>query len=304
MMIGLDYANMDGDQVINLKAARQAGARYVYLRRSYAYGPPNHVVMAHDDTYANEAQQVRDAGLVVGGYLFPSFNVGAPSPEDQVKNFVAAGGDVRPGGDLPPMLDIEFPGKNGLPDTGRSKGAVVALIIEFVAQMREQLGCLPSIYTSHVQMCDDNGVGLTSTVPALENCPYMPKTPYRLGAGQPPDQVVSQDPHQGRVAWDRFDYWRLPPPWEHTGWWSVQYQGDARGFPGIHQADLSRFNTLSVSTPSTDLRWSWVARVSNLPGASTNTLVSAIMTLQHDHGLVNDGVVGPATFAALAWMNR
>lgn len=300
----VDYAWMDhpGTASPDFAAMRAAGCGTVILRRSVGYYDRAHSawVLSTDPVYARDAEAARAAGLVVGAYLFPAFGRSAPSPREQVAAFAQSTGRIVHGVDLPPCLDVEFPG-NGIVDTGLSPAAVGVLVEQFVAELDATYGCAPLIYTSHVQMHDTNGLGgVLAHSSALEACPLWDKVPYPVGTGRPPALNASRPAHAGYAAWDRGDLWRIPDPW--TAPWLTQSQGDALGYPGVRQCDLGVFHLLSRSLPA-DRRWAWVQRQLDVEvtGAWTEEVEEAVRAMQAAHGLDVDGVVGPRTFAVLAW---
>src|SRR6185312_1772143 len=101
VMLVLDYASEDGGSKPDAQAARRAGVRAVVIRRSYCYYDAGHRAfrLASDAAYERDAQLWRDAGVVVGSYLAPSFHAGAPSPTEQVAAWKAAPGEVHAGKD-------------------------------------------------------------------------------------------------------------------------------------------------------------------------------------------------------------
>lgn len=302
MQLGVDFASVDGNKEPDFVLTHAAGIRFAYIRRSYCYYDPMHRAfrLAHDLCYARDAQRARDAGLTVGAYLFPSFAVGAPSPAEQVANFLAAGGDVISGKDLPVVLDVEFPGR-GILDTKRLKTEVFTLVLEFIAELRKHFSAV-GVYTSHGQWHDDNGLGGPNSK-ELEGVLLWQKTPYRLKAGNPQDKQTPPDPHVGVLTTDPNDYWRVPLPWEEQGWFMQQCQGDAIGVAGFsHTVDINRFVPFAAGT-STKSRRSWLFNALNraAPFDLNAPLDAVLKDFQHSRGLVADGIVGVATFATLCW---
>lgn len=300
--IGLDYASPDNDAKPDTMAARAAGVRFVYMRRSHCYFDAVHKAfhLAHDHTYERDSAAWRSVGVVVGAYLFPSFKLGAPAVKEQVANFLAAGGDVLAGRDLPVALDVEFPGK-GIADTGRSLVEVLPLVLEFVRELRKHFSAV-AIYTSHVQWHDSNGLGGPDS-PELDDVILWQKTPYRLQARQPLDTVPTREPHFGAAAWDTHDYWKVPRPWTDQDLWIHQYQGDCLGFPGFDKTvDVNHFHDVSATTGSL-MQVKWLQRRLNLlqTGWWDTRTGDAVRLFQSSRGLVADGVVGVATFSALVW---
>lgn len=300
--IGLDMASIDANAKPDTLAARAAGVRFVYIRRSHCYFDAAHKAfhLAHDHTYERDSAAWRSVGVVVGAYLFPSFKLGAPTVKEQVANFLAAGGDVLVGRDLPVALDVEFPGK-GIADTGRSQAEVFVLVLEFVRELRKHFTAV-AIYTSHVQWHDTNGLGGPDS-PELDGVILWQKTPYRLQSRQPLDTVPPKDPHTFFLVTDPHSYWQIPRPWSNQGWWIQQYQGDCLGFAGFDKTvDVNRFCvTSSTSTNSKNIEW--IQKRLRVPQTRMwDTLTGdAVKLFQSSRGFVADGVVGVATFSALVW---
>lgn len=301
MSIVADYAAVDGNPPPNFAEMKAAGCSVVIIRRSVCWYDRSHSAwrIDIDPCFARDADAARAAGLIVGAYMFPSFGYGCPLPAEQVAAFKSAPGEIKPGIDLPPGFDVEFPG-TGIADTRRSQIEVGDLAIDHIHELAMAFSVPPLVYSSHVEMFDTNGLGgVLAGNEELGACFYWAKTPYRLAAGQPPDQVTPTPPHLGIAAWDKADLWRIPPPF--TSYWLVQTQGDCRGFPGIRQCDLGHWNMLSPANPR-DVRWTWVAKKLGWTFELTTSAIAASMTaFQTEHELVADGIVGPATFVKLVW---
>lgn len=97
----------------------------------------------------------------------------------------------------------------------------------------------------------------------------------------------------------------VPPQLGDRGDWVIhQFQGNAVRCPGLAhgRVDVNRFN---VARPGdTGDRVTWVQRKLKLPETSGTLDVetaAALRTFQAERGLAADAVVGPRTFAALAW---
>lgn len=286
-MITLDYASEDGGNVPAVTAAKAAGVRSVIIRKSYCYFDTSHGAfrLAADTAYERDAQLWRDGGIIVGSYIAPSFHAGAPSPAEQVANWKVSAGEVHAGKDLPPAIDVEFVG-SGVADTGLTQTACLALVEEYVQLLEQVAGCTPMIYTSHVMWCDSNGLGGPQSEIA-GRCPLWQKTPYRLGARMPLDQVNAAEPHIPAAGWDKNDYWRVPPPWVNCPPVLQQWQGDCLGFQGVnHTVDVGSWLPSGLNAYASH-------RLGSDPGA--------VQKFQTSKGLADDGIIGPATFAALAW---
>ena len=298
---GLDYASVDEDPAPNAQVLATEGERFAIIRKGYGFWDPAHRTfrLAPDPTYARDADRLRAAGIVVGAYLFPIFHAGAPSAAEQVANFLHAEGTILRGVDLPPTIDVEFPGR-GIADTGMTQGQAYTFLLDLIAEIKKALGVEPLIYTSHVEWCDTNGLGGPKDLGG-HDCPLWVKIPYHLAAQRAPDTAPHADPHIGYADWDKADLYRIPPPWERSGWFIRQYQGDAVGFPGVHQADLDDFHPTWEGDACPQVMWIQRRLGLAADGKFGPQTEAAVRAFQQAHGLDVDGIVGLRTFAALGW---
>lgn len=299
--LGIDYASVDGDQQPDSHTLAQH-ASFAYIRRSYCYRDTAHQAyrLAHDATYERDAALLRAAGLVVGAYLFPVFDRGAPSLEEQFANFIASPGAVI-AGDLPPVLDVEFPG--GLAKTGRAKEEIFADILTYLRLMQEHHGCA-GVYTSYGQWHDE--LGDPDDV-ALIGVSLWLKTAYRLRAGQPSDTVAPPIPHRGPSTKDPDGYWQTPRPWADEGPWIQQFQGDSLGFPGFSASatvDVSRFLPLTSDPQDVGRVHALQAALGVVGTGLLADLSVPVKRFQAAHYLAADGIVGVKTYAALLGVQR
>lgn len=280
MILGCDYAAVDGNRPPDLQAAHRAGIRFAIVRATYG--------TAVDPHCARDRDAIRAAGMTFGAYLFPLMGASNPPAETQVKAALAAAGLVR-GRDLPLALDIEFP--RGIAATGRTRTEVAEWIGRAVAAIRDQAGCDPLIYSSARVIDGQDSDSLAGAADeAIRGCPlWLARYPFKaripaqtgIDVAPPPVPAVAGDP---------------------DGWWAHQFQGDALGLPGFSSTvDLSRWNPLRRG--ATGARVAWVRQRLGLAAGSAwdDELDAAVVALQLHAGLVADGVVGPQTFAAMAW---
>lgn len=313
MMDVVDFASMDigiywdtkthtwkAQHPPDFVAMRAAGTKVVWIKAQQCLYDTKIRAwrIFRDPSYELFAQAARDAGLIVGAYLFPGFGPGSPTPAEQVAAFKVAT-EIRPGVDLPPGFDVEFPG-DGIQDTRLQPLEVAHQVEQFVIEMTAAFGVPPVVYTSHVQMFDDNGLGgLLAKSPVMAETTLWQKLPYPVGAGQPPYTGQMHPSHVAHEAWDEHDYWRIPAPWPFA--LLLQTQGDARGFSGIYQCDLGSWCYLKPEQ-ATHPMWAWVARTLGWCFVLTVEAIAAAFTAwQRDEGLVADAVLGPLSFVRLAW---
>jgi GH25 family lysozyme M1 (1,4-beta-N-acetylmuramidase) len=265
---GLDYASVDGNGTPDLGRAWPSGKLkmgFLYVRAAWGtYQDPD---MATGRDLATKER------IPFGAYLFlryPELGHPAPSPEEQAGAFASALGDKRPG-EMPPVVDIEFPGKRGRVDTGMTAAQALDWAVRAVSYLEARYGCV-GVYTSERVWREDLG---NAAAPLLAGCPLWVKTPYWRGPRQPAD-------------WDHTGDVPVPQPW-HGAAWIQQFQGDAIGVPGFRgTVDLNRF--LVATDNPVDPRHTWIA--ARLKGKAT-------ADFQRSVGLQADGVIGPRTFAAL-----
>lgn len=285
MILGLDYASVDANQRPDLTAARAAGIRFAILRASYAEWP--------DPTLQRDRNAIRGAGLTFGAYMFPVMGHSHPPPEQQVRVAVQSAGLI-PGRDLPLVLDLEFP--KGIAATGRTRTEIGEWIGRAVAAIRRDTGVDPMIYSSaRVLDGDDRDALVGAADLAIAGCPaWCARYPFATRRPAVLDQRVG--------------HLQAPPVPKALGdtdaWWVHQYAGDALGVPGFTSTvDLNRWNPLRRGAKGT--RVLWVQRrlrmVEGRPAVWDDAMDDVVTHWQAVHGLEPDGIIGPATFSALAW---
>jgi GH25 family lysozyme M1 (1,4-beta-N-acetylmuramidase) len=269
MIIGVDYASVDGNDRPDFVKAKAAGLRFAYVRGAWGTWTDLDLVRDRD---AAEA-----AGITLGAYLFlrfPEKGHPSPTPGDQVAAFVRAYGKRRPG-ELPPALDIEFPGR-GIVDTGMPLTNVLAWLETAYRAMVTAYPCT-MVYTSKrvwEEDLDNKPAGI------VMDAPLWCKTPYLYGKNHAVALTSAGEYDDSKYT---------PVPW-HGSAWIQQFQGDAVGFPGFTgTVDLNKFLPL-FDGDYRDPKINWVhARAGG-----------SVEAFQRKLGLLSDGVVGPQTFARLA----
>jgi len=294
-MIGCDYASVDKNAPPNASAAKTAGVTFAIVRGSYKTWT--------DPTARRDAEAWRAAGVTFGAYMFPVLDRGAPSPAEQVRAFARSGAVQK--FDLPPTLDVEFPG--GIKKTGRTRAELLGWVLEAVAEMKREFGCSPFVYTSaRVWDGDDsdsldadkNGFGALH--PTMSECPlWLARYPYKTRL------PAIGDTREERKVVDALPWPPVPRAWgDAHNVWIHQYQGDALKMPGFTSTvDLNRFRSLARGEAGERVRWLQrrVKLAEGTPGIFDEALEDAVREVQSRAGLVADGVVGPRTFARVAW---
>lgn len=287
MTFGIDHASVDANKPPDLAAAKAAGLRFVFIRASYANWS--------DPTCARDRDAVRAAGLIFGAYMFPVMGKDHPSPEDQV-TVALRSAQLLPHKDFPLVLDIEFP--KGIAGTGLTRPEVAAWISRARAEAVKQTGVDPIIYSSDRVLDGTDADALAGTADsAVRGCPaWLARYPYKTRI-----PAVIDDATVSRLA-------RPPVPkafGDADAYFFHQYQGDALKLPGFSATvDMDRFNLLHFGTRGTRVAWTQrrAGAVEGVTGLWDAALDYAVRSFQTEHGLDADGVIGPATFAALAWV--
>lgn len=284
MIFGIDYASVDGNKPPGLVAAKAAGLRFAFVRADYSTWP--------DPVCGRDRHAIRAAGLIFGAYLFPVMDAGSPSPEDQVAVFVR-NAQLYSSIDMPAVLDLEWP--KGVAATGRTREQIANWIYRARVALRKAYGIDPMIYSSaRVLDGSDSDAMRGAADDAIRGCPAWCAR-YRMEAHMPAllDASKLLSPPVPRALGDS------------DGWWIHQYQGDAIQLPGFSATvDMDRFNRLALGAHGS--RVAWVRRrvglIEGRPAFWEEFTQEAVLKFQASRGLVADGIVGPATFAALSWV--
>lgn len=292
--IGIDYASVDENSKPDWFAAKSAGCRFVILRGTYSTWA--------DPIYKRDSAAIRAAGITLGAYMFPVIGKDKPSAKEQVDAFVKSVGPLT-NKDLPPILDVEFPG--GIAKTGMDRKALLAWVMEAFAALKQMYGIASMAYTSARVWdgedsdsldADKNGFGKPD--PILLECPlWLARYSYptRVDAvGDTKDEQLTVD----GLPWPP-----VPKAWgDYTNVWIHQYQGDGLQFPGFDKTtDMNRFHLLQQG--DTGDRVKWVQRRLGVKetGLFDSAMVKDVKDWQYANNLRVDALIGPASFAALSW---
>jgi lysozyme len=284
MIFGIDTASVDENWHADwLKAKDKAEIRFGIIRANLGIWP--------DKAFKREWPRIKDAGLVRGAYMFLLFGKGRYfDPVAQAKVFIKTVGQLQPD-DLPPSLDVEFPG-GGRVKTGLSAKQCLDAVRAAWKVLKDNYGVAPIIYTSGRVWHED-----LNDLPApdlIESPLWLARYYYRKGP-------FVRNPKA--FAGGRLNP-QVPLPWgDPANWWIHQYQGDARGLPGFNQVDLNRFNTMTSGAKGQ--RVEWVQRRLRVPetGVFDAATVSALKTCKQRKSLEANDVVDLPTFVLLSWLN-
>lgn len=306
MSVGFDHASVDRNKnrAAGYMAAVAHGATFCFVRGSYERWP--------DPTFAADVDAIRAAGLVAGAYALPLLGASHPKAREQMKIF-ADGANLGPG-DFPPVLDVEF-GAGGIAATGMSRPAILSWLLEAVQALRELYGVNPIIYTSKRVWDGEDadaldadgkqvaaaGLGLGSVAAvAFTGCPlWLAK--YARGYRLP---AWGDDPGE-RAALDALAWPPTPAAWGEGNHWIHQTQGDALEFAHAWgQVDVDRFRPMAEGETGSRVRQvqRWLCMAEGAPGFFDRVMGDALGEFQaKTGGLTVDKIVGPKTFAQLAW---
>lgn len=296
VMIGFDYASVDGNLPPDFTAAKSAGARIGVIRSIYGRAVKGQTYAGpyRDPCWSRDADRVRRAGITLGTYLFlcaPRGGVSTPSPEDQARALIDYVGHGLRQGDLPPFVDVEE-------ESTLAPDAYFDWIERACRTLRSFYGAWPGIYTSArvwTENLRDHAAG------DLIHCPLWIAKPWPWSERTP----VHLD---GAPAYNP----KLVGAWG-SQWFFYQYQGDALGWPGFSTTvDASRFNALAKGANSDAVAWIQLALNAFLSTMGSTQLVvdgafgpkteDALKQYQRSRGLVVDGIYGVASHAQLAWV--
>jgi GH25 family lysozyme M1 (1,4-beta-N-acetylmuramidase) len=280
MLIGIDYASVDGNRPPDWDRAKAACEReqsmlgFVILRGAFGTSP--------DMTVGRDWKRAQEAGLTCGAYLYLRMRSNMP-PEDQVHVFADNVGALT-GADLPPSLDVE--------DTGLAPQAELEFLHRAWIAMYDIYRAPPMIYTSARVWHED-----------LQDLPAGEMADSPLWIAKPWPFAIRTRPQLAGAVFDSGRYEPVPPKsWGWGNWWMHQYQGDAVWLDGFSSTvDLSRFQLMRKG--ESGIRVAWVQRRLGWPVNRTfdDAMEKRLRAYQLQQSLVADGVIGPKTFARIAW---
>lgn len=187
------------------KLRDEHGVRFTYIR---AENGNNGI----DGRFQGHLQRARAAGIIVGPYMawFPlPSGPGLPagrSPEEQADAFLAAcGGPTGVGtqdGDLPPMLDLEWPEPAEWLEWGCTAPQIRAHCLAGARAVAQRFGCWPTLYSYPDWWMRIGGPSEPAFTPfPLYQASYRPKANVWPADGEQPPTVDR--------PWQRWAVWQF-----------------------------------------------------------------------------------------------
>ena len=285
---GIDTASVAGNKNPDwMRAKAEVPVDFAIIRANWG--------TAADSVFPRDWPKLKDARLVRGAYLFlrfPHSKWGRPaSPVAQAKAFIATVGDLGES-DLPPALDVEFPGGRG--ETRMTARQLLDGVRDAWQTLRGHYGVAPILYTS-ARVWQEDLANLPA--PDLAESPlWLARYHFLKGPAVYGPRIFAN----GRLNPP------VPPPWgDATNWWIHQYQGDAVRLPGFPtgNVDMNRFNTMTRGATGDRVRWVQ-RRLGTSPGGVFDAATDgALRAFQNKKAVGADGVIDPRTFAYLCWSN-
>lgn len=294
-MIGIDYASVSGNATPDWRAAKRVGIGFALVRASHALYSNSRKAwsIVPDAHYARDWKKIP---ITKGPYMFPEPRA-AMKPQDQVKVFadaVNAQGGLERGVNLPPVLDIEFPG--GLVKSRLTRRTALQWMKDAYMAIGEHFDVNPILYTSaRVWDGEDddalNADTMMELAEDLKDCPlWLARYPQGYGPGKAKLVPPTQNPP-------------VPKMWGKDNLWIHQYQGNALKCPGFTGGvDMNDFKEVKIGAVGEKVKWIQKRCGAKPDGIFGPNTQKALSTYQKLKGLKVTGFVDINTFAALAWV--
>jgi GH25 family lysozyme M1 (1,4-beta-N-acetylmuramidase) len=289
MVFGMDTASVGGNKDVSWQRAKADGPiSFALLRAAWGTAP--------DTFFLDQWEPLKKAGIVAGTYMYLRFRTekhgAAPTPAAQAKAWLELlKGRITPKQDFPPAIDVEFP-KKGAVETKLTAPELLDGIREAWKIIADHFGVAPMVYTSARVWRED-----------LKNLPAPDLSESPLWAVRYVCQ--GNKPAVRNMTTITKSSPKVPPPWgDGESWFLHQYQGDALSLPGFAagKVDMNRFHVITRGDSGGNVRWTQrrlgMAKQTGDFDEATETTLRAF---QSKSGLSVDGVLGPKTFARLAW---
>lgn len=297
-ILGIDSASIDNNEPPNWTAAKAPSSDGSRLQFAILRGTYGDWV---DTDFLRDFAGLKAAGIARGAYMYPTFKNGQGklvTPDALVaallRGLSQAGYEA--GKDLPPAIDIESAGSPTA--FGQSAATAMQWYERIYDLLKAEFGIAPMIYTSGRVWRED----LDNLMTDMIDCPLWLAKPWPWKIRTPAQRSITQAFSSG--AYDP----EVPIPWGGGNAWIHQYQGDSLGWPGIErpakqpgQVDCNRF--LLAFKGQKGARVKWIQRRVGVAvdGDFGTQTQQAVKNFQKSKGLLDDGIVGIATFAPLCW---
>lgn len=281
-MTGVDYALIDGNPPPQLDAHEHGRLSFALVRGALG--------TFDDPTWKRDAPAFRARGIPVGPFvalLYPMPGRVVPKPAEQMREAIDHIGELA-ADDLCVWIDVEF--GQGRIATGLSAQDALDYTLVAYRILAEHYGTC-GVYSSARVGIEDLA---RLRCPELHEAPKWLAKPYIRPAHAP----AVFDP---TVLAPTSTQYGVPPTFcaDAEDWEIQQYQGDAWGFPGFRQVDVNRWHACKLGEVG-----SRVARYRKWLGISPGDafdleMRDEVAALQRTSGLVDDGEIGPLTFARI-----
>jgi hypothetical protein len=222
----------------------------------------------------------------VPNFPYLIMTAGLATPEEQAKKALDVVGSLN-SNYFPLALDVE----------GSRRGLSAEQWLDWIVRAKkvieDTLGAPPLLYSSHTYWIDPEGMNNLPTV-ELANC-----TPWWKYYPWPTRSPAIYDP----VMIDKLAPPPVPPPWGHC-WIIQQFAGDAVNYPGFGSTvDTNRLHMQRQGDTGDSVKWIQ----KRLPGLINDGVfgpktVAAVKTFQAAKKITADGIVGMHTTQLLAWV--
>ncbi len=220
MILGVDCYS--GYGLIDWTRVASCGVRFAFIKCSEGNEP------ARDDhRFALNVASAKAAGIYVGAYHFGYFlptrtPADGRSPVDEARRaFAACGGLGRGPGELPPVLDMEWPEVGDWGRWGCDAKQISAWGREYCEEATRLWGRKPIVYTYPFWM---------RTVAASTDVSWAREYPLWIASDGALHKWL---PDEGQRP-------QIPPPWTDWAFWQHGFKGSAIQIPGIPACPVDR----------------------------------------------------------------
>lgn len=283
--IGVDFASVDGNNLVDLYAAKQAGVRFAIVRGVYGRpvrnsGPGPFL----DPEWRTYKDALKVAGIKRSAYLFICYEkrgVYTPSADEQAQAFINYV-QLEPFEDMVPFIDVEEA------SDVLSADEMYDWTLRIALKLRDHYDAWPGIYTS-ARVWSEN-LKHHSPGPLL-NCPLWLAKPWPW-AIRTPIHLDGAPTYSPTLIPEFGDAWSF-----------YQYQGDATKCPGFDSTvDANRARMFGKGSRGRQVAWMQQRLGITADGIFGPNTDAAVRAFQSQQGLTADGIVGLNTFTPLCWL--